>query len=535
LLGTIALGGCRRESPTNFDRNLPPETFISGAPAESTLSYYQVHMYWNGSDPDGLIDHFEYSVTDSNKSPGEDTPDFNGYFSTASTDSLFLLSADSPQILGHRFYVRSVDNEGKVDPTPAWTYFIAHDFNFPSVDFTRSVGIWTDRFNVEHVVELTSTNKFDPTDTIGVGGCFELAWSGSDRDVGGRVVGFEFRSSADTDFQGGSLADTSFSRCFEGDFSGKDAFVVRAIDDAGARTLPDSVRSLVINFNPIAQIVDPLSPDPVPARVFTDDSGVVRPSGTMLRDGFRRITFAYYGFDDPRDFAEDPEDPGITGFSFRKLSGFLPNLGGAAYREVGDWKEGEINLFQRPEAQSLSSGDYMFLMRSRDDLGRWGEPDTVLIRVNYPPYFVDVSYIDPQGTKQPLWIPGGTEPVTALPGLDGDGLPLPLHVQAEAIDDHSADSPHPLEITHPVVEDEVGAVAEYRVRVNGSAGGFEVAPTGGGPTDRFLPATTDSTQEGMVRVTAPGGPVNNFLEIKCKDVGGRITALVVPFRVNIQE
>ena len=91
LLTLVFLWSCREEPPSNFDRNLAPETVISLAPAESTLSFYQVHLFWFGSDADGVIDHFEYSITDSNKTPGEDDPGFSGYFKTSKNDSTFLL------------------------------------------------------------------------------------------------------------------------------------------------------------------------------------------------------------------------------------------------------------------------------------------------------------------------------------------------------------------------------------------------------------------------------------------------------------
>jgi len=81
-----------------------------------------------------------------------------------------VLTADNPQILGHRFYVRAVDNEGKVDPSPAWAYFVAHDFNFPGVRFKTSEGTWTDRTGNPRRLVLRSNDRYVATDTIGVGG-----------------------------------------------------------------------------------------------------------------------------------------------------------------------------------------------------------------------------------------------------------------------------------------------------------------------------------------------------------------------------
>ncbi|NNF07803.1 MAG: hypothetical protein HKN21_13650 [Candidatus Eisenbacteria bacterium] len=525
LLLIALLWSCRRENPSNFDPNLPPETFISGAPAESTLAFYQVQLYWNGVDPDGIIDHFEYAVTDSNLTPGELTPDFSGYFSTNRTDSLFKLTANNPQILGHRFYVRAVDNEGKVDPTPAWTYFIAHDFNFPQVVFNTADGRWIDSAGEENTVEITSTDQFVPTDTVGIGGAVEYTWTGFDADVGGEVLGFEFRPGTETEFRGGTLADTAYAESYQIDFSGRRSLFVRAIDDAGAKTLPIAVRSVVVNFSPVTWIADPLSGGaPARARVFTESSGQVYPSGTTLANGFRSVNFAYTGFDDLRDQGNSPEDPGVIGFEFRRLK----NGGGPAFQSIPAWEPfPEINIFNQQATQALTSGDYLFLIRSEDELGRKGRPDTVAVNVNYPPFFTNASYFDEFGTENNLWNPGGD-----LVEVDinvEDGVAGPLQVNVLASDEHSADNPDPLEVTNPVVEDEVGVVIEYRVRINGSPGGFQAVPAGS-PYEIFLEVTTDPAEDRKVR---PGE--FNFLVLEAKDDGGRITTQTVQFRVNLIE
>ena len=525
LLVVTALSGCRRENPSNFDSNLAPETFISGAPAESSFAFYQVHVFWNGSDPDGVIDHYEFAVTDSNKVPGEDTPEFSGYFRTDRTDSVFRLSADNPQILGHRFYVRAVDNEGKTDPTPAWTYFIANDFNFPNVVFTRGVGTWSDRYGNPHSIVVKSNNRFDPTDTIGVGGCVDYAWDGFDVDPGGFVTGFLYRESASTVFLGGTLADTAFAKCYTPTFNGKDAVHVKAVDDAGAATFTDSVRAVKINFNPVTWLCDPNSPTtPVRARVFTDDRGEVRPSGTILANGFRNITFAYTGFDDDRDARPDVDDPGVNAFAWRRLE----NGGGPAYREISlnKWEPfPAVNVFDesgQSGSRLLTSADWTFFIRSKDIYGLWGRPETLLVRVNYPAFFTSVAYVDTSGAENPLWDPAGT--VLHVDWPTNGGTPPPLHVRFQAIDVHSADSPDPLEIS-TVVEDENGQVLEYRTRINGSSAGFEPAPAVG-PAEVFLPVSLDPNAAAMVR------PGLNTLDLAANDDGegaSRRTDLTVRF------
>ena len=54
---TLFLGllpGCRKERP-GFERNLPPETFLSSVPVDSTFVFYRVKLYWGGLDPDGQV------------------------------------------------------------------------------------------------------------------------------------------------------------------------------------------------------------------------------------------------------------------------------------------------------------------------------------------------------------------------------------------------------------------------------------------------------------------------------------------------
>ncbi|MCP4546741.1 MAG: hypothetical protein GY835_09790 [bacterium] len=45
--------------------NMAPEIYLSSAPPEGAENInYKVHFHWNGYDPDGRVDHFEYLITD---------------------------------------------------------------------------------------------------------------------------------------------------------------------------------------------------------------------------------------------------------------------------------------------------------------------------------------------------------------------------------------------------------------------------------------------------------------------------------------
>ena len=109
----VLLFGCREEVATDIDRNLAPDTYLTGVPAESTTTVYHLHLFWHGSDTDGKVVGYEYAVTDS--LPVDE--DSLGYVYTTRTDSIFIFQVgENQQVLGHRFYVRAIDNEGKVDP-----------------------------------------------------------------------------------------------------------------------------------------------------------------------------------------------------------------------------------------------------------------------------------------------------------------------------------------------------------------------------------------------------------------------------------
>jgi len=108
------LGGCREQTTAPIDRNLAPETFLSSAPGDSQTSFYRVAVHWAGIDRDGVVVRYEVAVTDS--LPREQDIVWRR---TTRSDSLVTFTVEETrEVLGHRFYVRAYDNEGKVDPTP---------------------------------------------------------------------------------------------------------------------------------------------------------------------------------------------------------------------------------------------------------------------------------------------------------------------------------------------------------------------------------------------------------------------------------
>lgn len=404
-LASVALVSCRREAPSNVDRNRAPETYVTLAPAESLVTFYRAHLYWSGRDPDGQVAYYEIAVTDSNRTPEQDLDSGTGYTKTLKTDSTFVFRADPPteqQLLGYRFFVRAVDNEGKFDPTPAVAYFVARNDNYPTVVFRPwGLATWKDRFGNTLTRVLGSTDPDSPTDTMGVEGCIAQSWTGFDADEGGFISGFEYKLQSQLNYGGGSLADTFATYCFPPLANRKQVLQVRAIDDGGLRSPFDFTRSVVVNFDPNTLIVHPSdrNPDgtPLRGRFFRIGTQIWR-SGTTLAD-FQRDGLEYFftGFDDERELQPTWDvDKGISQYEERSLyrvdsdEGF----GGTAYEQLR-FQAGAPAVYPLTNSvthNSVGSGDNLYLLRSRDKQNvPDSTPDSVLISINYRPYIVQFT------------------------------------------------------------------------------------------------------------------------------------------------
>ncbi len=249
-----ALYGCRDELATEFDANLPPDTYLTGVPAESTTAFYRVHLYWHGNDTDGRVVGYEYVISDS--LPADE--DTLTYSYTTRTDSVFAFRVGaSQQVLGHRFYIRAIDNDGAVDPDPAWTFFASLDLNPPSVRFTLA-----EAFDPElgTTVALTDSSAArTPADTVDAGWNVRFHWTGYDRDTMvdefgdtiqvGEVVAFEqMLVPVDPEAILVGLEDTV--RVLETLQSGRYLFRLSAVDDAGFKGLNPKLRNFVWNRDP---------------------------------------------------------------------------------------------------------------------------------------------------------------------------------------------------------------------------------------------------------------------------------------------
>jgi hypothetical protein len=108
LLMLAVLSGCDwfEAQP---EANLPPDTEIVRCVSQGVVEGADVTFVWDGSDVDGRVTRFEVSYD-------------GGEWETTALDSMTVAGVT---LGGHIFRVRSVDNEGEVDPEPAECSFTA--------------------------------------------------------------------------------------------------------------------------------------------------------------------------------------------------------------------------------------------------------------------------------------------------------------------------------------------------------------------------------------------------------------------------
>jgi len=287
----IAWSGCRDEDPIGEDRNRAPETYLVQAPRFDQAGYYINHLFWSGFDPDGRVAYFEVAITDSAGNLDEAV-----WHPTFRADSLVRFpvggETGTAQLLHNRFYVRAVDNLGRVDIDPAFVLFQAKDFKQPAVLFDEARGYlsgWPDVdlrdqdedgvFNPEEGPIYGGPPACEsgfPPDTLPVGASITFNWSGIDGDslLGvpvGSVSAYEYKlTEVNNVFIGGTIADTTVT--YDGLDTGTYTFFVKPIDDAG--WAGEACRYFHVNIDPRVRI----------ERVSDGSSGLVK--------GFRVAQFS---------------------------------------------------------------------------------------------------------------------------------------------------------------------------------------------------------------------------------------------------
>jgi hypothetical protein len=175
-----AAAGCRAYQPVATVVNKPPETFLTGAPAEHGGGYYRFHVYWYGRDLDGRVERFAWALTDGTlQNPRSDNDEEDQRFNpalnaetlgiarwTTRTDSVFNFTIDdgaSPSA-SLTLHMAAQDDQGAYDRTPARLHFFANSLGNPTLSFFRLDGTDT--------VPLARGS----IDTVGYGQPYRIMW-----------------------------------------------------------------------------------------------------------------------------------------------------------------------------------------------------------------------------------------------------------------------------------------------------------------------------------------------------------------------
>jgi hypothetical protein len=239
IAALVLVTGCRKEAKVFVDRNLAPNTRLTGAPAPYSQTNYRVHMYWDGSDADGFVAGYYFAWDDTSSS---------SWTYTTKADSFFKALIDTAgETRRHTFYVRAVDNEGKLDPTPARVRFDAWTV-LPRVTGLYRVG----------GPEDPQGPNYNPgyKDTVLMGSTCTFVWTGSDPDGGGGApVTFSWRLDSNAPSEWSTVETASA----DGIPSGTHYMYVQAKDETGAECFPSNCR-FEMNYAPDSQILEPVEP-----------------------------------------------------------------------------------------------------------------------------------------------------------------------------------------------------------------------------------------------------------------------------------
>jgi len=204
--------------------NLAPETVVFVSGPVDTVNHV-ARLRWFGSDPDGQVMRYEIRwVYPAGQGPAG--YDSSTWTSTLNTDSTFTVSAPAGYSMP-TFVVRAIDNQGLADPTPA-----RETFQFSNQ--TPSV----------HLINLPL-----PT-TLPV---LTIAWSSTDAD--GDIAKASYLVWLDGNEAGATLVPAGnqftlppamFSDGAGGYLTGQHTVHIRAVDDGGSVSPPDSARWNVV-------------------------------------------------------------------------------------------------------------------------------------------------------------------------------------------------------------------------------------------------------------------------------------------------
>ncbi|MFA4947350.1 MAG: hypothetical protein WC674_02435 [Candidatus Krumholzibacteriia bacterium] len=420
----MILPACRKESPP-LDRNRAPETNLTSSPAETTGTDYSVHMYWRGTDNDGVVTRYMWYISDtlvtlnSEMNPDAEGLDWNpdariadylrGRFTTGTDTVITFTGFDAlrgSQVNRQAFHIVAIDDGGKIDPTPARLQFLARVRGIPIVDFWTNVGSADVPYNPN---ALDTISMFVP---------FTIKFRG--RTINNIITGYRwsYGSAVFPDYNGDGNpdwhipADQSEIVSVELPNSGNQVipsgifnFKAIARDEAGALSRTDlatgvGVCRVVVNHDPDTRL------DTKCVLSYTRQDGVRIEEDVNFLDGIpdtlpdsSLVRMVYWGWDDPKDRGSLQYDPPLPiRFQFQYNRWSIDETGARVADKLSPWyplkkaedtnPDEDVSEFLNRDSTTMRVGtfNYRFLVRSFDEQKKPdGTPAVVSFVGNFPP------------------------------------------------------------------------------------------------------------------------------------------------------
>ena len=459
---TMILPACRKEG-TPIDRNKSPETFLTSSPMETTASEYRVHMYWHGKDDDGVVQRYMWYISDTlvtldpERNPDAEELDWNpderiadylrGRFTTKTDTVIVFQGYDEKrgaQVNRQAFHIVSIDDGGRIDPSPARLQFLARVKGIPAVRFWTNLGSGDVLYNSQAIDTISMfvpfNIKFSATTVNNV--ITGYRWS-----YGGCVFP-DYNNDGNPDW----LIPASQSEVIDilllnsGNAvipSGEFNFKAIARDEAGALSKSDiitgeGVCKVIVNHDPDTRMdaacqvfFAPQSSGVLESLTvnFLDDIPDTLPDSSLVR-------MFYWGWDDPKDRANlqfNPPRPIRFQFAFNRWA--IDEYGVRVANKMSPWYPlknpedtnpgaGVSDLYRDRDSTTMRIGtfEYKFFVRSFEEQMRPdGTPVVVSFSGNFPPRIdsVRTGFWDRQGLPSTVRVFHYTMNDTIVVGWNG--------------------------------------------------------------------------------------------------------------------
>lgn len=415
VLTLVAFQGCEDKEVVRPDTNRPPETSLTVAPNVSDRVFHKYPVHWAGLDRDGVVVAYRVASLPEDALYGDPRittvearrqyfiDQEQAYLAegrefwtvTSATESLFVFTADKPNSRNHSLYVAAIDNEGKPDPTPAATNFLAIDFGIPDIEVCIRTTLDPDTCSVPSA--KGDTLPADEPYTV------KLEWEGTDSDGSIREWRYRLDSSPDS-----TVAPDVLFREYVYDpihpspsnlGVGFHEFRLVAIDDAGAKS-NESITRFVINYDPDTYIDSvwtfrrppPSGPHlPVPERLIYP----FEPGKDTIRVAyhFGALRFKFHGADidgaPPDSFRWNVRGTLIQ--SRNPIDSKSPWIGCQSF--CGACDSLFCDEFPSNAPNLDTDSPLTFFIRAKDRLGKVdGSPDTIVFEINHGPRIDPASF-----------------------------------------------------------------------------------------------------------------------------------------------